>query len=1338
MSASGHPGPIQQTHPWIVQYCSMSDYQLNTLGTREFEHMIQALAIEVVGPIVSVFGDGPDGGREATWDGEVPPLSGSASWSGYGVLQAKFQGHTSTPAENLKWFKSQTRAELKQWAAKGTKRFRKPEYFLLATNSRLSPAPEHGKDEAVRFVRDEIKRLNLPVRAFRIWDYDDLRGLLDTAHDVRKRYAAFLTSGDVIAYILDKSKTVEANLGKALATASALSLADDAPLNLTQTGVMNENTTTISDVFVDLPFATGAIFDYASKRDLAQDISDIEFLPDDEYFSGDDEIENDFDLDVDQGDDVAAQLIRILNTTRDPRSDIGVESSSVVLVGGPGQGKSTVTQWLSQLYRVAFLADNPALRINQTIAAISDGCRSRAEHLQMPQISARRWPFRVILTELADYLADNTNHSLVDFIASRISARGTASVTSMDVISWLERYPAVLFIDGLDEVPPSSNREAVLKAISDLTIEIDTRRGDLVVVATTRPQGYSGELGRFKHINLVRLNTPQAIECASALIDVRFGVGTLKAGQVLDRLRKASTESSTQNLFESPLQVTILTVLLEKLGKAPGDRSRLFSAYYDVISSREQEKSGDLSDLLQRYEADIRALHRNIGFELQRRAGEAGGTSSTLPRSEFFEVIGQQFRDQGHSEVEIEKLRQEFARLVTDRLVFLTYVTGDRVGFEIRSLQEFMAGEYLVSLPENQILREIDAIATSAYWRNTVLFAVGSIFAHREHLRAEVTLLCQKLDSDYPTTSSLPGARLAVDILRDGSCLSMPRYAQRLATSAAGGIGGPVDSHFMHALADLNDARVQDVIRSIASSIEPAPSSVWINRAMFWSASNRMGPAVDLQNILSSADPESLQRIIKFAWIKSDISILNAAQNFIGACDPSTFTLRSESGLPSSSSATTFKHLRILSDDEIDDAQVEAEAKATLWGRYRRVNSDQEAWRWLRDESPDSDCWKQARSLACFALDPSASTLSQALRDIADTDAPYLPARTPWVVLACLRQSNLELGDAPASFALRKRAIHSVAADALQGVFGDTGDWLDWESSLPQRAPLEPRAFEHWMHVDGDSLPLAALNFIHNSSPRRSIPKISLETLRAIVDLSENGPSPITRARARGLGLFLFSVLIESIEPGEESSAELDTFFPWARRAVTDYPYEGVWWSWIISAMEKSVPIGKEVLLAVGRAPWLIRRGTTDFAMLLLDEYRSDPQAWPLLRLALIGDPALVLRLTAAEAQPTGDEEDPVYRRLVSMIVFARGAVLDMRTDLTLQLKGGPHNDTLGVDWLTELARSNSVSSEGAAFICANLSRIAPEAAEAVVHITDAKLKDRNPELATRLNHRQK
>ena len=73
------------------------DYDLTRLGSRAFEQLVVALARRDIGPGVQVFGDGRDGGREATFEGTINwsktssrGQDGMGQWSGYTVLQAKF------------------------------------------------------------------------------------------------------------------------------------------------------------------------------------------------------------------------------------------------------------------------------------------------------------------------------------------------------------------------------------------------------------------------------------------------------------------------------------------------------------------------------------------------------------------------------------------------------------------------------------------------------------------------------------------------------------------------------------------------------------------------------------------------------------------------------------------------------------------------------------------------------------------------------------------------------------------------------------------------------------------------------------------------------------------------------------------------------------------------------------------------------------------------------------------------------------------------------------------------------------------------------------------------
>jgi hypothetical protein len=81
----------------------MPDYDLSRLSNRSFEHLVQALAARVLGPGIVVFGDGPDGGREATFERKVPYHSSVDGWDGYGVVQAKYRQRSGDTHQDGSW-----------------------------------------------------------------------------------------------------------------------------------------------------------------------------------------------------------------------------------------------------------------------------------------------------------------------------------------------------------------------------------------------------------------------------------------------------------------------------------------------------------------------------------------------------------------------------------------------------------------------------------------------------------------------------------------------------------------------------------------------------------------------------------------------------------------------------------------------------------------------------------------------------------------------------------------------------------------------------------------------------------------------------------------------------------------------------------------------------------------------------------------------------------------------------------------------------------------------------------------------------------------------------------
>src|SRR5213595_3282865 len=117
----------------------MGEYDFSGLSTRSFEKLVQALSTKVLGPGTVIFGDGPDEGREATFEGKVPFPSKAKPWNGYIVVQAKFKQRSEGTKADGAWAIGELKKELKVFADKKKGR-RIPKYYIFVTNVVLTPA----------------------------------------------------------------------------------------------------------------------------------------------------------------------------------------------------------------------------------------------------------------------------------------------------------------------------------------------------------------------------------------------------------------------------------------------------------------------------------------------------------------------------------------------------------------------------------------------------------------------------------------------------------------------------------------------------------------------------------------------------------------------------------------------------------------------------------------------------------------------------------------------------------------------------------------------------------------------------------------------------------------------------------------------------------------------------------------------------------------------------------------------------------------------------------------------------------------------------------------------
>lgn len=782
----------------------MSDYKLDKLNTREFEHLTQALCKKFIAIGVTPFGDGPDGGREATFDGSMDYPSQGSKWDGYLVVQCKFRQRSSVDADSdADWAVKELRAELSKYNAEesASNKLRKvrkiPKYFLFVTNVVLTPAlAGGGRDRCISALKEDAE--NLGIVDWDVWGFDDICRYLDNAEEIRKAYSGFILPGDVLVSALENLKIDNPDFNLVLSKFIQKEFKSDSAAKLQSAGQYDlKYEVPLSSVFHDIPFNFSKD---ASLEPNENHIEVINFL-------------------TSEGD----RVIRYGSERDDANVPImpHAKNGRYVLVGGPGQGKSTVGQYLCQLYRAVIIRDISNCPIDDGVAPILLGIESATSTTNISLPNCRRFPIRIVLNSFASDLASEASLTVIEYIKRKLIRLGGVEKISLETISkWLSGYPWLFVLDGLDEVPSSSNRSEVLTAIQDFLVDLTANKADVIVIATTRPQGYSDDLAKdfFNHMYLAPLNKKQALEYGSSLLKQRSGGDEEKFSQTQRRMNMAAQNEATVRLMRTPLQVTIMATLVERLGEPPKQRYRLFAEYYRTIYERESNREGVLSLLLNDRKTDIDIIHYRTGIFLQSDSEKAGGTDATMPLDSLLNLVKLRLIDENEGDPnEIEPLIVEIREAALERLVFLVSLKNESIGFEIRSLQEFMAAEAICrSASTDVLINRITEIAPISHWRNVILFLVGKcFFEDNSPVLDRILLLCDELNDDLsmPEYSIVKwGSQLALDILTDGAARNNPKRERKLVHTALGLLETP-KTHYVAELASIYHPGLEKIFK---------------------------------------------------------------------------------------------------------------------------------------------------------------------------------------------------------------------------------------------------------------------------------------------------------------------------------------------------------------------------------------------------------------------------------------------------------------------------------------------------------------------------------------------
>jgi len=438
----------------------------------------------------------------------------------------------------------------------------------------------------------------------------------------------------------------------------------------------------------------------------------------------------------------------------------------IVLEGAPGQGKSTVTQYLAQLQRMR------SLRKGEDAAKVPE------RHLA----HTVRLPLRVDLRDYATWLIgydpfasekevrrpSSGLDSLESFLSHQIhTLSGGREFNVTDLTAMLDDSHCLLILDGFDEVADKATRARLIEQIRPGSERLGLDCRSLQVIVTSRPAAFILSPGfperEWLHLSLLPMRIRQIGEYTDKWIAVRSfpaSEGREFKELLLDRVARSHIRSLAQN----PMQLAILLSLISTKGRSlPDKRTALYDSYMDLFFGREAEK-----DETVRENRDVLIqIHQYVAWTLQLDAERPGGSGS-ISQSDL-EALVRQYLIKKEHEGDVLKL---FTGAVERVGALVSRVQG-MLEFEVQPLREYFTGRFLYETAPysptgaekgGTLPQRFDALARRPYWLNVARFYAGCY--NSGELSSLVSGL-EQLEEGASLSLSIHALQLAVLFLND-------------------------------------------------------------------------------------------------------------------------------------------------------------------------------------------------------------------------------------------------------------------------------------------------------------------------------------------------------------------------------------------------------------------------------------------------------------------------------------------------------------------------------------------------------------------------------------------
>lgn len=732
------------------------DYLYENLGDERFQEFCNCIVAKEYPDSQSFPVGQPDGGRDS-----VAYFMNSTKKE-FIVFQVKFVRNPNAIVDVHKWFTETIKSEapkISKLIPKGALK------FVLITNVRGTAHLDTGsKDKVNKVLEDKIKIPSI------CWWRDDISRLIEKDPMFKWSFPEVLNGQDILNSILfrniNENKERRENVVRAY-------LADqytiDNKVKFRQIDLENK----LFDLFTDVPIK---IRKYNEKnKALRRTLEQFDSYPRKIIT-----LEDSFLLEEKENYGAASFLLH-------PKIQSEVER--ILLEGGPGQGKSTISQYICQVHRARLLNKVDDLNL------LADVIRSTPIRLpfkiDLRHVSAwveNKNPYQSRLND--NFFNQIWKNSLESFLIGHIIYHSQIDeFTTADLISII-RVSSILFVfDGFDEIADIKIRSEVIDFINKGINRIAENSKSLQIVITSRPAAFSDTIGfsvdLYPHFELTDITPSITKEYVDRWIKASR-LEPREANEIKRLVEEKLKMPHLKELAKSPMQLAIFISLLRTRGESlPNKRTALYDSYVDLFFNRESEKNATIRD----HRDLIIDIHQYLAWVLHSEA-ETLNNSGSIDIEDLKTRLKLYLTKEGHS----TDIADSLFHVLEERVCALVSRIQGTYEFEVQPLREYFCAKYLYNTspyspagsPKNGTKEErFDAIARNFYWHNVVRFYTGCFD------KGELPMLIHKIkelqDDDFLKYTNYPRL-LTSQILSDWVFTQTPKLMNEVVKVIIDGI----------------------------------------------------------------------------------------------------------------------------------------------------------------------------------------------------------------------------------------------------------------------------------------------------------------------------------------------------------------------------------------------------------------------------------------------------------------------------------------------------------------------------------------------------------------------